>query len=255
MRKVVLLVFGGESSEREFSIKSARNIYAALDGDKYDTKLCYIDSRGKWWLLDRWLDNPDSHGGSQLLFSMGTGSLVVIPNNTLIRPDVILPVLHGKNGEDGTIQGLAALAHIPIVGCDTAASALCMDKVLAKQVLESNNIKTVEFIVHRKGYDIPSYDSVASELGETLFVKPSRSGSSVGVTKVHNESEFAPAIELALTHDDRVLIERAVSGREIETAVLGTPPNHRVAEAMGEIIPGADFTVMTTKLPAMGIVK
>lgn len=241
MQKTVLLVFGGESSERDFSIKSARNIYAALDGEKYDIKLCYVDRYGKWWLLDRWLENPDSHGGSQLLVSMGTGSLVVVPNNTLIRPDVILPVLHGKNGEDGTIQGLAALAHIPIVGCDTTASAVCMDKILTKQILEANGIKTVEYAVYRKGDGMPDYRTVADRLGEILFVKPSRSGSSVGVSKVHQESEFIPAIEAALTQDNRVLIERAVNGREIETSILGTPPHHRVAEVVGEIIPGAEF--------------
>lgn len=240
-RQAVLLLFGGESSEHDVSISSARNVYAAMDGSKYDVLLGYIDRRGKWWLLDEWSDNLVHHGGVQLLVAPGTGSLMVVPGNTVIHPDVILPVLHGKNGEDGTLQGLAALSHIPIVGCDTTASAVCMDKVLTKQVLEANGIKTVEFVVYRKGETLPDYREVAEKLGAVLFVKPSRAGSSVGVTKVHDESEFISAVEAALAHDDRVLIERAVTGREIETAVLGVPPRHRVAQAVGEIIPGAEF--------------
>lgn len=240
-RKTILLVFGGESSEHDVSISSARNIYAALDGEKYDTLLGYIDRRGKWWLLDEWSDEPARHGRAQLLCAPGTGSLMVVPGNTVIHPDVVLPVLHGKNGEDGTIQGLLALSHIPFVGCDMTAGAVCMDKILTKQILEANGIKTVDFVVYRKGEKIPAYRDIAETLGTVMFVKPSRAGSSVGVTKVHDESEFTPAIEEALRHDDRVLIERAVTGREIETAVLGVPPCHQVAQAVGEIIPGSEF--------------
>lgn len=240
-RHTVLLLFGGESSEHDVSISSARNVYAAIDGEKYDTLLGYIDRNGKWWLIREWTDNLDMHGGSQLLAAPGTGSFMLIPGNTVIHPDVILPVLHGKNGEDGTVQGLAALVHIPIVGCDTTASAVCMDKVLTKQVLESNGIKTVECAVHHKGEPMPRYGTISAKLGSVLFVKPSRAGSSVGVTKVHDEDEFIPAIERALQHDDRVLIERAVTGREIETAALGMPPHHTIASAVGEIIPGAEF--------------
>lgn len=240
-RKTILLVFGGESSEHDVSISSARNIYAALDGEKYDTLLGYIDRRGKWWLLDEWSDEPAHHGRAQLLCAPGTGSLMVVPGNTVIHPDVVLPVLHGKNGEDGTIQGLLALSHIPFVGCDMTAGAVCMDKILTKQILEANGIQTVDFVVYRKGEKIPAYRDIAETLGTVMFVKPSRAGSSVGVTKVHDESEFTPAIEEALRHDDRVLIERAVAGREIEIAVLGAPPYHQVAQAVGEIIPGSEF--------------
>lgn len=240
-RKTILLVFGGESSEHDVSISSARNVYAAMDGEKYDTKLCYIDRHGKWWLLDAWTDSLDRHGGAQLLVAPGARGFMTIPGNTIVHPDVILPVLHGKNGEDGTVQGLAELAHIPIVGCDTTASAVCMDKVLTKQILEANGIKTVKFVVYRRGESMPRYVDVSALLGEVLFVKPSRAGSSVGVSKVHDENEFIPAIEEALMHDDRVLIERAVTGREIETAALGNPPHHRIAQAVGEIVPGAEF--------------
>lgn len=239
-RQTVLLLFGGESSEHDVSISSARNVYAAMDGDKYNVLICYIDRHGKWWLLPRWTDELSEHGGSQLLAAPGTKSFMTIPGNNIIHPDVILPILHGKNGEDGTVQGLASLLHIPIVGCDTTASAVCMDKVLTKQILQANGIKTADYVVHRRGSVLPKYDEVREQLGDTLFVKPSRSGSSVGVTKVHNKTEFIPAIHKALEHDDRVLIERAVSGRELETAVMGNPPHHTVS-GIGEIVVGAEF--------------
>jgi len=239
-RQTVLLLFGGESSEHDVSINSARNVYAAMDGEKYKILLGYIDRTGKWWLLDRWSDDLVSHGGSQLLAAPGTRSFMTMPGSRVIHPDVMLPILHGKNGEDGTVQGLAALLHIPIVGCDATASAVCMDKVLTKQILEANGIKTAEYQVYRRGNPLPSYDELVKTLGVTLFVKPARSGSSVGVSKVHDESEFLPAIDAALEHDDTALIERAIIGRELETAALGNPPHHQVS-GVGEIIAGAEF--------------
>ena len=239
-RLAVLLLFGGESSEHDVSIMSARNVYAAMDGDKYDTKLCYIDHTGKWWLLNEWSDSLQRHGGVQLLPAPGSGSFMTIPGNGVIKIDVILPILHGKQGEDGTVQGLASLMHLPIVGCDTTASAVCMDKALCKQILVANGIKTAKFMIYRKGFPMLDYHTTVNELGETLFVKPSRAGSSVGVSRVQNEQDFVKAVRLALEHDDTILVEEAIIGRELETAVLGTPPKHKVS-GIGEIISGAEF--------------
>lgn len=239
-RLTVLLLFGGESSEHDVSIMSARNVYAAMDGEKYKTLLCYIDRNGKWWLLDEWTDNLSRHGGVQLLAAPGTGSFMTIPGNTVVRADVLLPILHGKNGEDGSMQGLAQLVHVPIVGCDTTASAVCMDKAAAKQILVANGIKTAKYHIYRRGTKLPEYEELVAELGNTLFVKPSRAGSSMGVSKVQNEAELARAIKLALEHDDTVLVEEAIVGRELETAVLGNPPKHKVS-GVGEIVAGAEF--------------
>ena len=239
-RQTVLLLFGGESSEHDVSIMGARNVYAAMDGDKYDVLLGYIDRVGKWWLLDGWMDNLEHHGGLQLIAALGTGSFMTLPGNSIIHPQVILPILHGKNGEDGTIQGLAELLHIPIVGCDSTASAVCMDKVLTKQILELNGIKIVDYIVYRKGSKRPLYADVVTSLGSELFIKPSRSGSSIGVHKVSKEEEFDTSIQDALRYDSTIIIERAINGRELETAVLGTPPKHRVS-GIGEIITATDL--------------
>ncbi len=245
----VLLMYGGESSEHDVSLSSARNVYAAMDGEKYDIDLCYIDRHGKWWLLRQWEDDLTQHGGAQLVVAPGMGSLISIPGNTVVHTDVILPILHGRNGEDGTVQGLAKLLHVPIVGCDITASAVCMDKILTKQILSANNILTAEYVVYRKGNPMPNVEEVASKLGLPMFVKPSRSGSSVGVTKVHSADEFEPAIIAALVHDERVLIERAISGRELETGVLGNPPNHRVS-GVGEVIPSSEFYDYSDKYAA-----
>lgn len=239
-RLTVLVLFGGESSEHEVSIMSARNVYAAMDGDKYDTRLCYIDKKGKWWLLDSWVVNLASHGGRQLLAAPGTGSFMILPGNEIIHPDVIFPILHGKNGEDGTVQGLAELLHIPIVGCDGIASGVTFDKIMTKEILKANGIKSAEYLVYTKGDSKPTYSEAAAALGNVMFIKPSRAGSSVGVSKVHNEAEFLPALKKALDEDSRVLIEESIEGRELETAVLGNPPHHTVS-GIGEIIAGNEF--------------
>lgn len=239
-RHTVLLLFGGESSEHEVSIASARNVYAAMDGGKYNTLLCYIDRHGKWWLLEEWQESLTRHGGKQLLAALGSKGFVTMPGNEIIHPDVIIPVLHGKNGEDGTVQGLAELLHIPIVGCDTIASAVTVDKVMTKNIAEAHGIASAKYVVYHRGEKRLSFDHVSSQLGATVFVKPCRAGSSIGVSKVGNANEFSSAIDVALEHDDRVLIEEALVGREIETAVLGNPPQHKVS-GIGEIIAGAAF--------------
>lgn len=236
----MLMLFGGESSEHDVSISSARNVYAAIDDDKYDVRLGYIDTHGKWWLLEAFEANVMTHDAPQLLPVLGGKSFVTLPGHQVIQPDVILPILHGRNGEDGTVQGLAQLLHIPMVGCDVTSSGVAMNKLATKEILEANTIPTIPYESHRHYEDVPDFGRLTMRLGSPIFVKPARAGSSVGVSKVRNESEFREALANAHQHDDIVLIERAVSGRELETAVLGTPPHHKVS-GVGEVIPGDDF--------------
>lgn len=233
-RKTVLLIFGGESSEHDVSVSSARNVYAAIDDTKFTVLLGYIDRRGKWWLLDKFGMEVDTHGAPQLAAVVGTGSFITIPENRVVKPDVILPILHGRNGEDGSVQGLAQLLHIPIVGCDTAASAICMDKIATKRILENCGIAVVPYQTYRKGTETPSFGRLVERLGSPLFVKPNRAGSSVGVNRVESQSELDHALEVALKEDDMILIEQGVAGRELEVAVLGNPPAHQ-ASGVGEI--------------------
>lgn len=239
-RPTVLLLFGGESSEHEVSISSARNVYAALDDTKFDVVLCFIDKQGKWHLLNDFGMAISTHDAPQLVPALGSACFMTVPASHMIQPDVILPILHGKNGEDGSVQGLAQLLHIPIVGCDMTASAICMDKLATKQILEANGIAGVDFVVHHEGEIKPSFDSLSEKLGQKLFVKPTRAGSSVGVSKVTNEDELATALDVAHKHDAVVLIERGVDGREIEVAVLGNPPEHK-ASRPGEIKAEGEF--------------
>ena len=234
------MLFGGESSEHDVSISSARNVYAAIDDEKYDVYACFIDSNGKWWLLDSFDDYNDMQSAQQLLPMMGSGGFVTLVGNKTIGIDVILPILHGQNGEDGTVQGLAQLAHIPIVGCDVTASSIAMNKLATKEILAANGIKITPYEVHRSYDELPDFNKLSMTLGSPLFVKPARSGSSVGVSKVYTENEFVAALDEAHKHDSIALIEQAITGRELEVAVLGTPPNHLVS-GIGEIIPGADF--------------
>lgn len=239
-RTTVLLLFGGESSEHDVSISSARNVYAAIDDAKFEVLLGYIDRQGKWWLLDELEVDISTHGAPQLIPALGSGSFVTMPGDDTVKPDVILPILHGKNGEDGSVQGLAQLLHIPIVGCDMTASSICMDKLATKQILASHNITITPYEVHRRGAILPDFNRLGMDLGSPMFVKPARAGSSVGVSKVYSEDELYQALELAHQHDDVVLIERGIDGRELEVAVLGNPPDTQVS-GVGEIKPGDEF--------------
>lgn len=248
-RTSVLLLFGGESSEYEVSISSARNVYAAIDDTKFEVLLGFIDVSGRWWLLDQFEDDVDTHGAPQLAAVVGTGSFITLPHSRVIKPDVILPILHGQNGEDGTVQGLAALLHIPIVGCDVTASAICMDKLATKEILLSHDIASAPYEVHRKGDELPDFNYLNMHLGSPLFVKPTRAGSSVGVSKVYTETELERALDIAHQHDDVVLIEQGIAGRELEVAALGNPPHHMVSE-VGEVKPEGDFYSYDAKYAA-----
>jgi D-alanine-D-alanine ligase len=239
-RKTVLLLFGGESSEHDVSVSSARNVYAAIDDTQFTVILGYIDHHGKWWLLESLESDIDYHGALQLTPVLGMRSFVTLPENHIIKPDVMLPILHGKNGEDGSVQGLAHLLHIPIVGCDMTASVICMNKLATKEILVSHGIKVAPYEVHRKGEEPPQFTQLSMQFGVPLFVKPVRGGSSIGVSKVYSEEEFVRALELAHEHDDIALIERGITGRELEVAVLGDPPSHRVS-GVGEVRAGAEF--------------
>jgi D-alanine-D-alanine ligase len=238
--KQVLLLFGGESSEHDVSISSARNVYAAIDDEKYDVLPCYIDKDGKWYLLESFDMHVSTHDAPQLLPVLGGKSFVTMPENRLVKPDVILPILHGRNGEDGSVQGLSQLLHIPIVGCDVTASGTAMNKLACKEILSANGIPVIPYEVHRKYEVTPDFSKLTMRLGSPIFVKPARAGSSVGVSMVRSGSEFVEALEEAHKHDPIALIESAITGLELEVAVLGTPPGHQVS-GVGQIIPGEEF--------------
>lgn len=237
MKKIkVLLLFGGESPEHEVSMVSAKNVYRAIDKQKYQVFLCYIDKKGTWHEVDA--IRPTHKGDKRL--SAGLGNKVFYVGSHEITPDVILPILHGQNGEDGTIQGFANLMHIPIAGPSLVSSVVAMDKDITKKLLTTARLPVVDWVIVHKSLHYPAYDVVARQLGDVLFVKPASTGSSVGVSKVRTPAEYDKAVRLAFEYGDKIIIESAINeAREIEVAVIGnsTPK----ATAAGEIIPGQDF--------------
>ena len=231
----LLIVFGGESAEHEVSIRSARNVFDALDKEKYDVALCYIDREGKWWHATD--VSEEGRTDERLEPILGEGMLQRASGE--IRPDVLVPILHGPNGEDGSVQGLAQLLHVPILGCGIIGSAVCMDKDVAKRLLLQAGVPVVDYMLYRRGEDVPTYDEVAAKLGEVVFVKPANMGSSVGVNRATDAESFGKAMTEAGKHDRKILIERAIVGRELECAVLGN--DHPEASVVGEILPGDEF--------------
>jgi D-alanine--(R)-lactate ligase len=219
-RSKVGIVFGGCSEEHPISVKSAREVARHLDTEKYEPIYLGITTEGEWKLCA----GPDGEWDERI-----SPSAVLSPDRRVhgvvvldhgryetIRLDVVLPVLHGKFGEDGAMQGLLDLSGIPYVGCDIGSSALCMDKALAYIVARSAGIATPKFWIVGTDETI-----VPDGLTFPVYVKPARSGSSFGVTKVHRADELPDAIASARQFDSKVLIEQAVVGREVGCAVLG----------------------------------
>lgn len=228
-KKTVLVLFGGESSEHDVSIMSARNVVEALNARKYEVVLGYISRDGKDW---RHVQSLDDLTGDTLQPVLGQSK--IITKSGEISVDVLFPVLHGKHGEDGTTQGFANLLHTPCVGPGVLGAALTMDKLRTKQLLRSADIPVVPWLVWRRDEPMPTYSDVSEKLGESFFVKPVRGGSSVGVSRVDIESDFVRALNTAAAEDDEILLETAIDARELETAVMGNA-NPIVAQNVGEI--------------------
>ncbi|MEC7417472.1 MAG: D-alanine--D-alanine ligase family protein [SAR324 cluster bacterium] len=241
------ILCGGTSGEHEVSLLSAYNIQQALNREKYEVVLVGIDTHGGWFLghdaeflIDiqdvrkAHLDTsvPVARPGSQDMLPSGLGA-------ALSGVDLFFPITHGKQGEDGALQGLLELLGKPYVGCDVTGSAICMDKDISKRLLHAEGIPVSNVCTIRNPESVP-YDEVVATLGTPLFVKPAREGSSLGVSKVWNAAQYEEALRIAFALDRKVLVEEAVLGREIECAVLG---NERptAARVLGEIVPRHEF--------------
>lgn len=249
MEKIrVAVLFGGVSSEHEVSRLSVTSVLRQMNPEKYETLPVGIDRQGRWYRYEGPLDaiadggwerekrtpcllSPD-RGHSGLLLLMPEGG---VRTETV---DVLFPVLHGKNGEDGTVQGLAALAGIPCVGCGIAASANCMDKETAKTLFTAAGVPNARWITLEKDADRTGLaDRVLRELGFPVFVKPARAGSSVGVSRAEDAAALDRALDVAFAEDDKVLIEETLSGAEVECAVMGAGAGAFASDVLGEIVP------------------
>jgi D-alanine-D-alanine ligase len=222
----VAVIQGGRSSEHEISLASARSVVEGLDPDRYEVRAIDIRRDGRWELTSR---------AGQGELGQGNGSLPV-PVAGKPEPlgdiDVVFPVLHGPFGEDGTVQGLLELAGVAYVGAGVAASAVCMDKDLFKAVMRANDVPVVPSVTVRRWQ---RDGEVANPFGFPVVIKPSRLGSSVGITIAKTAEEFSQGIELAFEHDEKILLEEYVGGVEVECSVLGN--EEPIASIPGEIVP------------------
>jgi D-alanine---D-serine ligase len=228
-KKTIAVLFGGHSTEYEVSLQSACSVIENLDPEKYDVMLLGITRQGEWKRyggdLSRIRDDSWSQDAScvpaVLSPDRNTHGILILEqgNVSSVHIDVAFPVLHGKDGEDGTIQGLFALAGIPYVGCGTLSSALCMDKDMAHRLVNQAGIKTPKSVVLDSAIHDPA---VATKLLRyPLFVKPVNAGSSFGISKITAESELESAVAEAFRHDRKVIVEQSIDGFEVGCAVIG----------------------------------
>lgn len=247
MQKIrVGVFFGGRSTEHEVTIWSAKSIVENLNPEKYEILLIGIDKNGKF------------HFGKEEILQYIPKAEELFVSDKFCKDfphelnehlseyiDVAFPVLHGYLGEDGAIQGFLKILNIPFVGPDILSSAICMDKEITKILLKAEGISVADYVTLRKP-EVVRYEDISKKLGDTVFVKPASSGSSVGVSKVRNEFELLAAVNEAYRYDNKVLIEKAIQGREIECAVIGneTP---QTSDICGEVIALDDFYTYEAK--------
>jgi D-alanine-D-alanine ligase len=251
----VAILFGGVSSEHEVSLMSAKSVIEHIPRSKYEVIMVGITKKGEWKLYkgpvekltgSHWEEEPGDSLPAFISPDTKQHGLIVLHADghfEMLTLDAVFPVMHGANGEDGTMQGLLTLAQLPFVGCGVTASALCMDKSMTKAVLDTCGIAQAKWDCARvedfekDGASITR--RIVQNLGYPIFVKPANAGSSVGISKAENEAELYKAIEAAAKHDKKLVFEEAVKGREIECAVLGG--SEPVASCCGEIVPDGGF--------------
>lgn len=231
-KKKIAVLFGGYSTEYEVSLQSAYAVITHMDPNRYEAvPVGLAKENGQWFWYQ---GNPDRIAQNTWLKSRECVPVWVPTDRTVqgfqywkdgqmhvLCLDGALPVLHGKNGEDGTVQGALSLAGIPVVGCGVLSSACCMDKELAHRMAAQQGVRAPESFLLKKPYHALQVQEDAGKLGYPLFVKPVRSGSSFGITMVQREEELIPALERAFAHDTMVVMEERIEGREVGCAVLG----------------------------------
>ena len=244
-------MFGGRSAEHDVSRMTAVAVARALDPVRYEVIPVAITTEGRWlyaadaagWLGEGPQALPERFevSGEPVLPPLPSGnSRVELSSGKGFDVDVVVPLLHGPYGEDGTVQGLLELADLPYVGSGVLGSAVGMDKVMMKRALLACGLPIARFIEMREGHDVEEFCvRVHSELGFPCFVKPANMGSSVGVSKAHDLTQVREAVELALVYDEWIVVEEAITGREIEVAVLGDAPPE--TSLPGEVVPAGEF--------------
>lgn len=234
-KKKVVILYGGRSVEHGVSVNSARNIYEYLDREIFEAVPIGISPLGQWFLMPSVTKDIEQGKPLGLILDPRNAGFILLSSGDRFKADIILPVLHGTDGEDGSIQGLIKAMDIPMVGTGVLGSALAMNKIVAKRLLAHAGLPvTAHLAFHFRDKSSLRFDAVQKKLSLPFMVKSASLGSSVGVSKVTRKSQFKAAIEEAFRYDDEVILEEFIEGREIECAVLGnTPPK---ASLPGEII-------------------
>lgn len=227
-KTTVAVLFGGASSEYEISLASATSVLKNLNPKKYEILSIGITKEGNFYLYEGSIEKIANNTWFQekrkeITFSCNKKDhgFYILETKELISVDIVFPVLHGKNGEDGRLQGLLELAGIPYVGCNMISSALGMDKFLAHQLVEKEGILVPKSYAFSKGKDLKTILSTVNHLKYPLFVKPIKGGSSIGITEVQEKEQLINAINFAYTYDDAILIEEKIEGIEVGCAILG----------------------------------
>lgn len=229
LKKKVAIIFGGCSSEYDVSLVSATSVLKNIDKEKYDVVMIGITKEGDFYLYNGEIDkieknewfNNDTCKRITISTNRSDHGIIVLDTNEIIKLDVVFPVLHGQNGEDGRLQGLLELAGIKYVGCNMTSSAICMDKYLAHELVSSSGLLSPISYLFSKSDDYEKIETKVSNLKYPLFVKPLKAGSSFGITKIKSINELKEAIEEAFKYDNKIIIEENVDGFEVGCAILG----------------------------------
>ena len=240
----LVVVFGGQSAEHDVSCVTAAHVLRAADPERYTITAIGIDREGHWQLAEGAMaalaSGPDAIPSRLEPIGPSTSPTPMLTSAMDDGQTVVLPLLHGPLGEDGTIQGMLELMNVPYVGSGVLGSAVSMDKAMAKDVLARHGVAQARWVSGRDGdFTVGRLADIVDELGLPLFVKPANMGSSVGVSKAKTIEDLQAAVEFALTYDEWIVIEESITGREIEVAVLGN--RHPEASVPGEIVPGQEF--------------
>ncbi len=252
MKKKVLVLFGGVSSEHEVSLCSASSVISRIPTDRYEIRTMGITKDGRFLLYSgdpallpegRWLEDESKLEDAVISCDRSHHGIIHLATCEIEYIDVVFPVLHGKNGEDGTMQGLLEISGIPYVGCDTASSAICMDKAVTNAMADFSGIPQAKWTAFNKNAYLSEKNALLNnavdKLGFPIFVKPANAGSSVGISKATSIEELEAACNLAFEHDKKIVLEEGIDGYEVECAVLGN--DEPIASVVGEIVACNDF--------------
>jgi D-alanine-D-alanine ligase len=234
-KKKIAILYGGRSVEHGVSVNSARNIYEFIDKELFEPLTIGISKSGQWFLTSGVSKDIEQGKALGLILDAQRPGFMLLSSGDRIKADVIFPVLHGTDGEDGSIQGLIKAMDIPMVGTSVLGSAMSMNKIVAKRLLQEAGIPVTNFLTfHHSEKETISLKQISEKIGLPFMIKSSSLGSSVGVTKVKDEASFKLAIEEAFRYDDYLIAEEFITGREIECAILGNNPPE--ASLPGEIV-------------------